>query len=395
MLISKKLSVILIIGTLFFCTMPFSVYADTETEPFLAPQLSVPIPGMEPFEDIQGVKGGETMTIPWLAQYIAAGYKYFVGVAVILAIVLMMIGGFQWMTSGGNAEGVSAGKKRITHAVTGLALALGSYVILFTINPDLIELKSLNLQSIPADPLADSQKASGEAATAQLQGEAKAIPQLVNGVYVGVPVPDASTCDYYKNKCKNDAKCFADAQKIRDFAVEAQNKTGYPAAVMLAQYALEGPTFGKKCNNKFVPSSKIDQIAKNAVGCNNPACSLGYTQECITEKRMETYYKPLQLRLYGNTNVPTTGVCKRKNKPDLTRTSGYACFFNPLPSNVNPFGALIDFYESHKCYPQMKEQYGGNPKAFALAVQSCGYATGTNYGDGLIGKMTVQCFIPK
>lgn len=135
------------LGT-FSLVLPHTASAEIINEPYKAPQLSVPVPGMEPFQDIPASKEGETMTIPWLAQYIAAGYKYFVGVAVILAIVLMMIGGFQWMTSGGNAEGVSAGKKRITHAVTGLALALGSYVILFTINPDLIKLKSINIASI-------------------------------------------------------------------------------------------------------------------------------------------------------------------------------------------------------------------------------------------------------
>lgn len=195
---------IFVLGTFTF-GFSTAVSADVSNEPYKAPQLSVPVPGMEPFKDIPASKEGQTMTIPWLAQYIVAGYKYFVGVAVILAIVLMMIGGFQWMTSGGNAEGVSAGKKRITHAVTGLGLALGSYVILFTINPDLIELKSLNLASVDSIDKAQNAETASRSDDAPAQGTGGAKPKS-SGPYPQVTQPNPDYNDI-SNDFKNNTWC--------------------------------------------------------------------------------------------------------------------------------------------------------------------------------------------
>jgi len=52
-----------------------------------------------------------------------------------------VIGGVQIIFSGGSAGKVADGKRRITEAIWGLILALAAYLILYTINPDLISLK--------------------------------------------------------------------------------------------------------------------------------------------------------------------------------------------------------------------------------------------------------------
>lgn len=44
-------------------------------------------------------------------------------------IVFIIIGGFKWMTSGGNTQRVEDAKKTITSAATGLAIVLLSYAI--------------------------------------------------------------------------------------------------------------------------------------------------------------------------------------------------------------------------------------------------------------------------
>ena len=44
-------------------------------------------------------------------------------------IIMIIISGFQWMTSGGNEETITKAKKRITSSIIGVAIVLGAWVI--------------------------------------------------------------------------------------------------------------------------------------------------------------------------------------------------------------------------------------------------------------------------
>lgn len=74
-----------------------------------------------------------------LAKYVEAIYKYAIGIIGILATVVMMWGGVVWITAGGNTERISNAKSWIGASLTGLVLALASYTILYTINPNLVK----------------------------------------------------------------------------------------------------------------------------------------------------------------------------------------------------------------------------------------------------------------
>ncbi|MBP9732269.1 MAG: hypothetical protein KBD29_02305 [Candidatus Magasanikbacteria bacterium] len=47
----------------------------------------------------------------------------------LIAVILILWGGFKWMTAGGNDENVEAAKKIIIAAVIGLAIILSAYAI--------------------------------------------------------------------------------------------------------------------------------------------------------------------------------------------------------------------------------------------------------------------------
>jgi len=47
----------------------------------------------------------------------------------VIAVVIVLIGGFKWMTAGGNEEKVGEAKKLIMSGVIGLAIVLASYSI--------------------------------------------------------------------------------------------------------------------------------------------------------------------------------------------------------------------------------------------------------------------------
>lgn len=65
-------------------------------------------------------------------------YQWGIGIAVVLAVLMIVIGGLEYILSAANPTAKEEGKKYITGAILGLVLALFSYVLLQTINPDLI-----------------------------------------------------------------------------------------------------------------------------------------------------------------------------------------------------------------------------------------------------------------
>ncbi len=83
--------------------------------------------------------GGES-EITSLAQYIQLVYQFALGLVGIIAVVLIMFGGSNWIMAAGNEQAITSAKDTIKAAVLGLIIALLSYVILLVINPRLLEL---------------------------------------------------------------------------------------------------------------------------------------------------------------------------------------------------------------------------------------------------------------
>ena len=101
------------------------------------PQVTIPGADSKPaFE--KGVA-----TAPSIAKYIKAIYNYAIGIVGILAAVVLMFGGVIWLTAGGNQEKVKEAKAWIGASLSGLVLVLCSYMILNTINPDLVSFKEI------------------------------------------------------------------------------------------------------------------------------------------------------------------------------------------------------------------------------------------------------------
>lgn len=76
-----------------------------------------------------------------MSCYIGGFYRYFSGLAGIIATGMMIYGGFQYVASAGNPGKLSNARDTIFSAITGLVLTLGVYVILNFVNPNLTTLK--------------------------------------------------------------------------------------------------------------------------------------------------------------------------------------------------------------------------------------------------------------
>ena len=57
----------------------------------------------------------------------------FMGITGVIALLMFILGGFQWMTAAGNAEQVKKGRDTLMWAILGLLVIFSSYVILRTI----------------------------------------------------------------------------------------------------------------------------------------------------------------------------------------------------------------------------------------------------------------------
>lgn len=119
-----------------------------ESPPFtpIVPELGVPIPG---FEFTPANETDDGIQIPYMAEYVNAIYRYMTAIVLVIAIVMIVYGGFRYLLAATPMH-VSDGKKIITDALIGMVLVLSAYVILNTINPQLTRFQPLVLQNIPS-----------------------------------------------------------------------------------------------------------------------------------------------------------------------------------------------------------------------------------------------------
>ena len=118
-------------------TPPAADTTDTTTYKLLSP-LPCPDPDNNPDctnNELQIYNIGDD---DQLSRYLNTMLTIFIGICAVLAVVMIVLGGIEYMTSElpGNKEN---GKEKIRNAVFGLLLALGAWLILYTINPDLLK----------------------------------------------------------------------------------------------------------------------------------------------------------------------------------------------------------------------------------------------------------------
>ena len=92
--------------------------------------------------------GSTDSSIP---QFLANFYKFAIMISGVLAVGMIIWGGILYTLSGASISKKNNGKELILSALFGLALVLGSYLILNTINPRLVELENPGGQLEQAD----------------------------------------------------------------------------------------------------------------------------------------------------------------------------------------------------------------------------------------------------
>lgn len=128
----------------------------TVEAPPLAPgeyKMLAPLPGLTE-------AGGENTNI---GTYVPAAVKLIIGLATALAVILIVIGGFEYIMSA-SAITKSTGKERIVNALTGLLLVISSWVILNTLNPKLVNF-SFTFENVGSNEAIDTTVATSTVQT--------------------------------------------------------------------------------------------------------------------------------------------------------------------------------------------------------------------------------------
>lgn len=103
-----------------------------------------------PLTNIPGLTQGAVANSNGLANFLNNLYKYLIGVAAVLAVIMIIWGGLEISTQDSVSK-KSDGKQRITQAILGLVLVLSPVLVFSIINPSILNL-SLNLKPLDIHP---------------------------------------------------------------------------------------------------------------------------------------------------------------------------------------------------------------------------------------------------
>jgi hypothetical protein len=97
-----------------------------------------------PVGDFDGTK----INVDLLGEYIKAWYDLLLGTVGIIATILIMWGGFKWLTSRGDSKQISDAQDIIWSAITGMILAFGSFLIISLVDPTLTDISMPTIEGL-------------------------------------------------------------------------------------------------------------------------------------------------------------------------------------------------------------------------------------------------------
>ncbi|MFH1632042.1 MAG: pilin [bacterium] len=115
---------------------------------YAPPALGVEIPGLV-FTDASKDEG--VVSSNYLGEYIEAVYIWLISAASIVAIVVLMLGGLEYMLARGKPAMITKATERMKNAVIGMMLLLGAYTIAFLLDPATVQFSSLQVTHIDTE----------------------------------------------------------------------------------------------------------------------------------------------------------------------------------------------------------------------------------------------------
>ena len=305
--------------------------------------VQIPIPGVTTncLDDTGNKTYVSKAYIQDLGAYIAGMYKWFSGAIGILSAVMILYGGLKWITAGGNRGNVQSAKEVVFSSLIALVIALGSYLLLYVINPSLVNLRPPAL--VMVKPIQQSFE------NCPTQGS------CIAGTTIG-------------KTCNGDSDCAAGGAGACDFGVELTGADWAPACGI--EYSYKGtatanasgkPTcIGLVCGVPGRSGTVWDICASKSNFLKQPSSPEDATCASPDERcRLANNGSDISNPYCNKFSVPGLGVCVQVgricvwgSKPEITcepgqtrrscgncRSAGVNC--PPQSSIYNPFEKLI------------------------------------------------------
>lgn len=105
----------------------------------------------EPLVDIPGMADQVT-----ISSYLIGIYNFFLSIVGIVAVLMIILGGMRYISAAGNSSAIGDAKSMIESAISGLLLALLSWLFVSTINPDILYVRQPGLTKPNSSALLDN-----------------------------------------------------------------------------------------------------------------------------------------------------------------------------------------------------------------------------------------------
>lgn len=126
----KFFTVNIFVFLVLFLSLSLSLFYSVEAEE-LTPEK--PVSSLEKVVGASGLAGAERESAASIGQKIGTIIGYFLSFLGVVALILVIYGGFLWMTAGGSEEKIKKAKELLKDAAIGLVIILLSYLIVNTI----------------------------------------------------------------------------------------------------------------------------------------------------------------------------------------------------------------------------------------------------------------------
>ena len=240
--------------------------------------LFVSAQGFVPLAPIPGLTQGATADTAGLAQFFNNLYKFAIGMAAVLAVIMIIWGGLQYATQdipGAKQEG----KDRILQAILGLILVLSPALVFSIINPSILNL-SINLK--PLYTKSGSPTGGGGTTTQAPTTGAETTAATAVGCTVTGTLLKTAVCPIKEAAQNFSTTCTTGSGNIPFFTTANKATCGTEKGSVTGPYSFADTSTGVFAT--IFGYSKYEPIASTPTNPNNGSAVMQFASTCTADK---------------------------------------------------------------------------------------------------------------
>jgi hypothetical protein len=146
-MLSKKIKILVLISSFLWCG---SFLVSAQAAVYFKPSVEIPgmgtlLGGLKKVEGFMATGTAYVINENSLGNYISGLYDYAAGFVGIVAMLMLVLAGWQWLTAAGASDKINSAKDTIGGVMIGLVLLFGGHVLLSQISVSFVNFGNLSL----------------------------------------------------------------------------------------------------------------------------------------------------------------------------------------------------------------------------------------------------------